>query len=78
MKVLITFACLALAAAVSADDIDRDISPVFNYHWRFGIDKATKIKNAEEQSEVSGQRIVGGSFSDISETPYQVNVNFRS
>ncbi|CAH0625498.1 unnamed protein product [Chrysodeixis includens] len=75
MKVFITLACLALAAAVSASEIiDIDNSPVFNYHWRFGVDKASKIKAAEEQSPVSGQRIVGGSISDISETPYQAGL----
>ncbi|CAH0625497.1 unnamed protein product [Chrysodeixis includens] len=75
MKVLITLACLALAIAASAEEIvEKETSPVFNYHLRFGVDKASKIKAAEEQSAVSGQRIVGGSISDISETPYQAGL----
>ena len=74
--------CLALAVAASAVEIGtpEPNSPVFGYHTRFGIPEAAKIKKLEEASvkdaELSGQRIVGGSVTDISATPYQVKFCF--
>nr|ACR15986.2 serine protease 11 [Mamestra configurata] len=72
--------CLALAVAVSAVEIgapEAD-SPVFGYHTRFGIVEAARIKKLEEASVedagLSGQRIVGGSVTDISATPYQAGL----
>ncbi|KAJ8719648.1 hypothetical protein PYW08_011823 [Mythimna loreyi] len=72
--------CLALAAAVSGLEISslEAENPVFGYHTRFGIAQAAKIKKLEESSledaAVSGQRIVGGSVTDISATPYQAGL----
>lgn len=74
MKVLIGFACLALAVAVSAEVfVTEQESPIYNYHTRFGIPEAQRIQKAEETAAVSGQRIVGGSITPIANTPYQVN-----
>ena len=70
--------CLALAVAASAVEIrtPEPNSPVFGYHTRFGIPEAARIKKLEEAAAenavLSGQRIVGGSVTDISATPYQV------
>ncbi|KAJ8720268.1 hypothetical protein PYW07_012311 [Mythimna separata] len=72
--------CLALAVAVSAVDI-RTLgpnNPVYGYHLKFGIPEAVRIKKLEEASAkdplLSGQRIVGGSITDISATPYQAGL----
>ncbi|XP_026730235.1 collagenase-like [Trichoplusia ni] len=74
MKVLIGFACLALALAVSAEVfVTEQESPLYNYHTRFGIPEAQRIKKAEESAAL-GERIVGGSISSIADTPYQAGL----
>nr|AFM28249.1 chymotrypsin [Heliothis virescens] len=68
--------CLALAVAVSAVEIgtpDAD-SPVFGYHSKFGIAEAARIKSMEEAQSFSGQRIVGGSITNIANVPYQAGL----
>uniref|UniRef100_A0A2A4JGD4 Peptidase S1 domain-containing protein n=1 Tax=Heliothis virescens TaxID=7102 RepID=A0A2A4JGD4_HELVI len=68
--------CLALAVAVSAVEIgtpEAD-SPVFGYHSKFGIAEAARIKSMEEAQSFSGQRIVGGSVTNIANVPYQAGL----
>ncbi|CAH0625496.1 unnamed protein product [Chrysodeixis includens] len=73
MKVLIGFACLALAVAVSAEVfVTEQESPIYNYHTRFGIQEAQRIKTAEENA--AAQRIVGGSITNIANVPYQAGL----
>ncbi|XP_026730700.1 uncharacterized protein LOC113495898 [Trichoplusia ni] len=73
MKVLIGFACLALAVAVSAEVfVTEQESPLYNYHMRFGIPEAQRIQKAEESAAIG--RIVGGSYSPIANTPYQAGL----
>lgn len=65
---------LALAVAVTAQVSVEDLS-VYNYHARIGIPEARRIRRLEEEAAKSGDvssRIVGGSITDISQTPYQV------
>nr|AAF71515.1 AiC2 chymotrypsinogen [Agrotis ipsilon] len=63
--------CLALAVAASAVESH---SPVFGYHTHFGIPEASRIKKLEENAVFNGQRIVGGSITDISAVPYQAGL----
>lgn len=66
-------ATLVLGLAVVA--LSVELPPTYNYHWRFGIEKASKLKKLEQLTtfeDAAGQRIVGGSVTDISQTPYQV------
>ena len=68
--------CLGLAVAVSAVEIgtlDAE-SPVFGYHAKFGIAEAARIKSMEEAQSFSGQRIVGGSITNIANVPYQAGL----
>ncbi|KAG6450174.1 hypothetical protein O3G_MSEX006447 [Manduca sexta] len=75
MKLLITVVALA-AVASCAEIASPEESPVYDYHRRFGIAKASRIRLLEEEAakDVSNSRIVGGSVSDISQTPYQVGL----
>nr|AAV33653.1 chymotrypsinogen [Helicoverpa punctigera] len=68
--------CLALAVAVSAVEIGTPEagSPVFGYHAKFGIAEAARIKSAEEVQSFNGQRIVGGSITNIANVPYQAGL----
>lgn len=70
MKAVFLALIVAFAVAASAEEAPAS-SPVFDYHRRFGIPSAAQIKASEEKS--LSQRIVGGSVTNISETPYQVN-----
>lgn len=73
MKLLVGTLCLAFAVLVSAVDISTPVgNPVYDYHRQFGISEAARIKKLEENGAVNGQRIVGGSVTDISLIPYQV------
>lgn len=65
MKAVFAAVILTLAVAATAED-----SPVFGYHRKIGIPEATRIKNLEVQN--FNERIVGGSVTDVSQTPYQV------
>lgn len=69
MKPIIA-AVILILAIVSAQD-----SPVFDYHRKFGIAEAVRIKTLEEQN--LNQKIAGGSLTDISQTPYQVHATCR-
>ncbi|XP_061717988.1 brachyurin-like [Cydia pomonella] len=73
MKVLAVLLTLAIAASYA--DSAREVSAI-GYHGKIGIPLARKIKLAEEQAQLTpeGQRIVGGSITDISQVPYQVGL----
>ncbi|KAJ8719649.1 hypothetical protein PYW08_011824 [Mythimna loreyi] len=74
MKLLLSV--LLALAAVSAVEIRTPApgNPVYGYHLKFGIPEARRIKKLEEAGLVSGQRIVGGSLTDISNVPYQAGL----
>lgn len=67
MKAFFAAVILTLAVAASAEN-----SPVYDYHRNIGIPKASRLRMLEEQN--SNQKIVGGSVTDISQTPYQVSI----
>ncbi|KAJ0176086.1 hypothetical protein K1T71_008260 [Dendrolimus kikuchii] len=75
MKVILGVV-LALAVAATAQLLSVEDLSVYNYHARIGIPKARRIKRLEEEAAKAGDssRIVGGSITDISETPYQVGL----
>ncbi|XP_075977059.1 brachyurin-like [Anticarsia gemmatalis] len=77
MKPFIGVVCLALAAVAFAEEISSsELSPVFDYHRRFGIPRAAELKKLEEEEIRTGssQRIVGGNVVDISAVPYQAGL----
>ncbi|KAJ0176084.1 hypothetical protein K1T71_008258 [Dendrolimus kikuchii] len=75
MKVILGVV-LALAVAATAQLSSVEDLSVYNYHGRIGIPKARRIRRLEEQAAKAGDasRIVGGSITDISVTPYQVGL----
>lgn len=75
MKLFLAVVCLAVAASAVEIGVPSQENPVFGYHQNFGIAEAARIKKAEEETSPSAQRIVGGSVTDISNVPYQVNIN---
>lgn len=75
MKLFLAVVCLAVAASAVEIGVPSQKNPVFGYHQNFGIAEAARIKKAEEETSPSAQRIVGGSVTDISNVPYQVNIN---
>lgn len=70
--VITTFILSIIRLTLSQDGI-QDLS-VYDYHTKFGIPRATKIKEWENSLNHSkSQRIVGGTITDIAELPYQVS-----
>ncbi|KAJ0176085.1 hypothetical protein K1T71_008259 [Dendrolimus kikuchii] len=67
---------LALAVAAAAQLASVEDLSIYNYHARIGIPEARRIKRLEEEAAKFGDssRIVGGSITDISQTPYQVGL----
>ncbi|XP_075977378.1 transmembrane protease serine 9-like [Anticarsia gemmatalis] len=77
MKLFIGIVCLTLALAAYAKDLSSlEVSPVYDYHRRFGIPRATELRKLEAESTATenGQRIVGGWIVDITQVPYQVGL----
>lgn len=74
MKVLAVFVAVCVAASY-AETFSAEDSTAFGYHQKIGIPLAEKIRQAEAKGQLipEGQRIVGGSIADISQTPYQVS-----
>lgn len=81
MKVL-ALALFALAAVASAknihveDVIDLEDITAYRYLSKIGKPLADEIRKAEEQASTS--RIVGGSFSELGQFPYQVKIWINS
>lgn len=70
MKVLIgcVLCVIAIASAIETPSLGDG---VYDYHRKFGIPQAQKIK--ERESEIlSGQRVAGGSTTTTLSVPYQV------
>lgn len=71
LVVLLAWTVAATAQLLSVEDLS-----IYNYHARIGIPEARRIKRLEEEAAKAGDvnsRIVGGSITDISQTPYQVD-----
>lgn len=77
MKAVILSVLVAIAvAAVNAENVVHE-NTAFGYHFKTGIPKANQIRAAETAAVAAGnngQRIVGGSATDISAVPYQVRL----
>nr|ANS56506.1 chymotrypsin-like serine protease 1 [Antheraea yamamai] len=74
MKTFTAILVLTLAVVASGLPTYEHVS-VFDYHRQIGIKEASRIKQFEETTSVaSGQRIVGGSVTDILNIPYQVGL----
>lgn len=77
MKSILVF-ILVFVVVVSTSVIRQEFSAsyiyngVYNYHRRTGIILAEKIRKYEEEN-AARQRITGGSPTEISAVPYQVN-----
>jgi hypothetical protein len=75
MKLITVTLVFALAVVATYAEINAKDLSAYNYHAKVGIPLAAKIKRTEEDAAnagLAGQRIVGGSLTDISEVPYQV------
>ena len=75
---------LALVAIASArhitleDVIDHEENTVYGYLNRIGVPLAEKIRKAEEEGNQDLSRIVGGSFANNGQFPYQVTIRLSN
>lgn len=75
MKGIVSAVVLLVAVAAASAEVTSSDITVYDYHRRFGIPEAARIKRAEQEAFSSGaERIVGGSITDIRVVPYQVSL----
>lgn len=73
MKIVFKVILFCVAVASAAGEPNPLENGVYDYHRRFGIPEASRIRKLESESSDAQSRIVGGSTTSTFSVPYQVN-----